>query len=612
MRGILRNPAAIVLAWLAVAAALLGVAAPAAHAADIEAAPERQSIVRTDVNDFAFESFDAEYRLGRGDDGRSTLHTTERLVALFPDHDQNRGIIRNIPHSYDGHPTDLEVVSVTDDTGAPRDFAVERGNEYLSVTIAVPKGQYVHGRQTYVIEYTQRDVTKHFADTGADEFYWDVNGTDWWQQFGRVSARIAVDDELVPALNGNQSCYRGRYGSTQGCAITGDEDGAGGTFAISEEGLWPQENITFAIGFEPGTFSSRPFSLFERVPPLLFGGFTSLAGAVLVGTWALTFGRRSARTGRAIIAQYEPPEGVDAALSAQIMGEPKRAMTATLLDLAVRGKILILHDRGSDSFGARPIDDSGLSNRERMAFGAITRAASSGEAWFGGTSTALGDAAVSIRNSAANEVEAHGYVSKPSKWLGRSVLLLCLLGLGLLVIYAIRSGSEAVLAIVLAVGINALVWILIAFFLLLSRVRRRTREGALLHDHLLGLREYIRLAEADRIRMLQGVSGAEVDERFIVRIYERLLPYAAIFGYEREWQAELAKHYSASSPSWIEGSDASLNHLSFTQLHSSVASSPVTHVESSSSSGSSSSSSGGSSGGGSSGGGGGGGGGGGI
>ncbi|MDQ2698617.1 MAG: DUF2207 domain-containing protein, partial [Actinomycetota bacterium] len=141
-----------------------------------------------------------------------------------------------------------------------------------------------------------------------------------------------------------------------------------------------------------------------------------------------------------------------------------------------------------------------------------------------------------------------------------------------------------------------------------------TDKGAELRDHLEGLREYIRLAEADRLRMLQSASGAEraTDDSGVdvVRVYERLLPYAVLFGLEREWQAELSRYYGDAAPSWAESGPGPFTVVPFT-AHLAT----VPGIASSSSSwgtSSGSSSSGGSGGGGSSGGGGGGGGGGGV
>ena len=49
---------------------------------------------------------------------------------------------------------------------------------------------FVHGAQTYVFTYTLENVTRFFDDTGVDEFYWDVNGTEWAQDFGRVTVQL--------------------------------------------------------------------------------------------------------------------------------------------------------------------------------------------------------------------------------------------------------------------------------------------------------------------------------------------------------------------------------------------------------------------------------------
>lgn len=584
-------------------------------------APERAlaqvGTLRADVNDFTVESFDAVYELGRDDEGRSTLRTTERIVVLFPDFDQNRGIIRDIPRIYEDdrgeHETDLRIASVTDGNGSPRPFTTEEYGDFLSVTIAVPQGSFVHGAQTYVIEYSQRDVTRHFSDTGADEFYWDVNGTDWAQPFGRVSARLILDEKLVPAFNGNAACYRGAFGSGEPCEIGAEGD----SIVVEEHDLAPYENITIAAGFAPGTFAGPPVPFLERVPLLFYGGLASLAAAIGLTVVTAVRGLRGAKTGRAIIAQYEPPAGIAAAVAAELVRARRTAMTATLLDLAVRRRIRLLHDEPSDMYGAQPLDETGLLPIEHSVWSRLFGGSRNSTVWFDGKSTSLGDAAAALGGLARAEVTKAGLVRKAPGGAIGVIALLFIAALGLLVLHAVVIGDFVLMTVLLAVGINVLVWLLIGLSAALLMLRPRTHAGALLHDHLMGLREYIRLAEADRIRMLQSASGAEVTEDRIVQIYERLLPYAVIFGFEREWQAELAKLYRESAPDWVGGSSASSSTFSFSRalplagLGSAVASSPVTRSSSSGSgSGSSFSSSfGGSGGGGFSGGGGGGGGG---
>src|SRR6187399_2219239 len=79
--------------------ALSGIGAAPAFATDDPDSTDTPAVVALDqagagVDDFTFESFDAVYELSRGDDGRSQVRTTETLVAVFPDYDQNRGIKR--------------------------------------------------------------------------------------------------------------------------------------------------------------------------------------------------------------------------------------------------------------------------------------------------------------------------------------------------------------------------------------------------------------------------------------------------------------------------------------------------------------------------------------
>src|SRR3546814_73874 len=130
---------------------------------------------------------------------------------------------------------------------------------------------------------------------------------------------------------------------------------------------------------------------------------------------------------------------------------------------------------------------------------------------------------------------------------------------GLLLIgQAIFGGESEISIITSVVGLNAVPWIAIFAAGLLARRRPLTAKGSELREHLEGLREYIRLAEADRLQMLQSVSGAEristSDTTAIVKIYEKLLPYAVIFGLEKEWAAEIAKYYDTNPPDWYSGS----------------------------------------------------------
>ena len=50
------------------------------------------------------------------------------------------------------------------------------------------------------------------------------------------------------------------------------------------------------------------------------------------------------------------------------------------------------------------------------------------------------------------------------------------------------------------------------------------------------------MAEAERMKMLQSVKGADTSAEGIVKLYEKLLPYAAVFGLEESWLKEMKEY----------------------------------------------------------------------
>jgi len=649
---------ATAVAVVAIAAVLsmpaAAVAAPLHAAAGNSVEALNAAGLPTDVNDFTFYSFDATYALSQDSSKRSMLHTTETLVAVFPDFDQNRGIIRSIPTDYDGHSTHITVKSVTDGSGHQRSYSMGTDGDFTTITIAVPQGQYVHGTQSYVIDYTQTDVTKYFTDTDDDEFYWDVNGTGWQQPFGEVSATVTVARPLVSKLNGQNACYQGSQGSTQKCDITADN----GTITAKVEKLSAYQGMTLAIGFAPKTFADAPFNLIEKILEIVPVTFLlGLLAEILAvgGAIVLHYQLWRRRSGDPIIAQYEPPKGVSVMLAANIVGKPKKGMAASIVDLAVRGKLRIIEKpkEGYQAarFGVQQLNVDDLLPDEEGVMNALFAFTGFGDVaamisrftgalppglkviggapatmessdpvdanikWFEKSDTLLGDAVKSLTTSVEQNAEAVGLRKGRHPVIVTVIGLLAILGAVLMLITAFASGDNGAGIAFGVIGANAGAWIAVLVFGLISGLRPLTAEGSKLYDQLIGLKMYIQLAEADRLQMLQSISGADKvttsDGNQIVKIYERLLPYAVLFGLEKQWAAELAKYYGTTSPDWYSGSN--IGAFDVAAFSTGIAAfSAVSASTTSSSSSSSFSSSGGSGGGGSSGGGGGGGGGGGI
>ena len=626
-----------------VSVAIVGLALSALPAAAVTASPSddpRGSVsVLGGPNDFTFDSFHADYALGLTGDGRSELAVTETLVAQFPDFDQNRGILRVIPAVYDGHPLRIDVKSVKDASG--RDWHYETSADEENLTLRIGDAdRYVHGEQTYVITYTMENVTRFFEDTGDDEFYWDTNGLMWPQPFGEVSATVTLQDGLAGKLQ-STDCYYGSEGSSSTCEISASGD----TVTAGVRDLGPYQNMTIVLGFPAGTFAPANFSIFDYLP---LGGIVGILSALaaIVSAFVVRFTKlRDAKGTGIVIAQYEPPEGMDGFLAANLVGASKRGMATSVMDLAVKRKLRIVERGGGGlfggtDFGVQQVDPgtAGLDPTEVTVMnalfspvggrffslrtpGLITLGSATPEPtpaadvrWLVKNDTVLGRQVVALTKAAATEAQQKKLRGKGG---GSAAGLIALL----IVVSAVAFLATSIFVPTAAgtmigvLGVNAVIWLGIGLIIMLAGRKPLTEEGARLKEHLLGLKEYIRLAEADRLRMLQSVSGAErtpltgtgTDTGSVVKVYEKLLPYAVLFGLEKEWAGELAKYYDENPPDWYSGGNVSaFNAGAFAGAIGSLSSSVSTSYSGSSSS----SSSGGSGGGGSSGGGGGGGGGG--
>jgi uncharacterized membrane protein YgcG len=516
-----------------------------------------------DVDDFEFESLHVEYELTRDADGTSQLRTIETFVALFPDFDQNRGIVRDIPtrERIDGFgmvDRGVSVVGVTDGSG--EEVPYERstwtdddGTEFVS--LALGTDDFVQGRTTYVIEWTARDVILPLTDPApSDDFYWDVNGTGWAQPFGSLTAEVRLGDGLAEAFADRLVCYSD---GIESCDFAADGDG----FALDAGPLDAFGNATIAIGFEPGTFRSpTPLEqswVFTVLPWVLIG--------VLAAETVLIILLRSLRwrhaPGRGIvIPEYEGPDDAGVLVAATLVGRPKSALPAQLVRLATEGAVRLVEDPEEPldrRYRLEILDASAVTGSDRKAlsklFGGKKKATDGATLVLDRKDVELGDRVSALVTESVGSVRARGYLAEGSPSPLRRLIFwpgLAVAGAGIagMVYSAVTEAATALLVVLFAVAIVG--GFLVVIFS--GKPLRRTARGAEVYDRLLGLREYLRVAEADRLRVLQSPEGA-VRERIdpsdpaaVVRLYERLLPWAIVWGVEKEWGRVLADHYDES------------------------------------------------------------------
>lgn len=561
--------------------------------------------VHAGVDDFRFTSYEVDYYLGSDSDARSTLKTVERLTAEFPQFDQNHGVERAIPTAYDGHPTNLAIRSVTDVSGKVLPYTTYESGGNLVVRIG-DKDAYVRGQHTYVLTYTQRDVTKSFADTQRSEFYWDTNGTLWPQSFETALARVHVGSSLLPTLTDDLACYKGKEGSTDRCEISRSGD----TITARTTSLAPYENMTVAVGFTLGTFRAYEPSLWDRIYMIWIVTLvvSSIIGFLAIFWLSYRYSQASKRSKEMgpISPEYIPPKGTSVLVAAQIGDSTRAETTAQLIDLAVRKYIRITQTKEKTLWRQaeyeleiiKPTDD--LSTEEKKCITTL----------FGGRSVGTKLETKTLKNN----YTLSSTLYKNTRTLSKSIISN----------YGLRAKNPEAsrpfrrigtwLLVIAVLTVSPLVFIAaIVAFVCGAQLTPLTDRGLELRRYIAGLKGYIELAEKDRIAALQspeaaaktGVLLAGADDKKIIALYERTLPYAVLFGQEKEWNKQLATYYenTGASPSWYSGQGA-FNAAVFTSAMNDFSGSMNSYGASSSSS------TGGSGGGGASGGGGGGGGGG--
>ncbi|MBB1554824.1 DUF2207 domain-containing protein [Candidatus Saccharibacteria bacterium] len=601
-------------------------------------------------NWFTITDFDVRTHLERGEQNQVKGQFTETITAEFPTTDQNHGLERYLPARYDNRSLQISDIKVTDTYG--REITTEvsgQGSDVIRIR-AGDKNTYVHGKKTYVFHYTVGRAVQSFDDI--DEFYWNLLGPNWAVPIQQFYGEVTIDKELIGSINRSRlACYFGEHGKANRCGQFGWRDEQ--TLSVAQQNLRPFQGVTVAVAFTKGTVGSAQLpakdaaGLYAQMAAGILAIFLALP--LMYALMAIRKRRWRKNETRQIVREFIPPkESVWlGAHVARLNGQKNKVITAQILDLTVRGylvvkevtpagehKILGVTRKTGPVYAVEIVRDlSELTAEELAVVKAVFNSTSLGARYT--PSKAKRDTNLGSRIAKLNQQDTepvatkHGYfapdalMARLHNWSIWFILIMWFMAIGSLVLAYMVSGwstefTSAVTNTFFSVAVGAIIVAIImsiVFYSVVSR-SRLTDKGVALTRYMYGLRSYMQLAEAERIRFLQSPENAQrvgsvntEDPATIVKLYERLLPYAALFGMEKGWMQQLAKWYETTgeSPVWSSGIVynaafiSSMNQFMTTDMASGISGSVSTY---------SSSSSGGSSGGGFSGGGAGGGGGG--
>jgi uncharacterized membrane protein len=533
------------------------------------------------VQNFKIENFDANYYLDKDSENASTLKVEETIVADFPNINQNHGILRAIPARYQDHTVSLKVASVIDESGKTYKYTTYEQNDNLILKIGDPD-RYVQGRVVYKINYDLKDVVSFYDDH--DEFYWDINGDQWMQDFGSVTTTIHIPKNLGSALQERQLCYAGYFASTQqNCSITKVDSGNEFVVSAKADDVRARQTLSVVLGFNKGTFdlsstvkNEKTKQKTEIIAGIVLGLIPPIFAFIfMVRRWR-QFGNDPKGRG-VIVPEYEPPKGFNPLTSDFMLKQALRsnAISATVIDMAVKGYITIIEIPKKVIFGKkdyqlkldRALDESApevVTKALKIIFDSELAEGSSVKISDFRKSTSKQQAVYksmkSLEDSLAADLTVSGYFKKNPKKVRDGYMLW-----GIFLIFSAFAlawivsavGFMPLFGLVFGVGIAGAVVFLFAFIM-----PARTESGVAAHDALLGLKDYIKLAEADRLKFLQSPEGAEkIAEKGAfdpktpeakIKLFEKLLPYAMLFGLEKGWAKQFNDIYT-NPPSWYQG-----------------------------------------------------------
>lgn len=539
-----------------------------------------------------------------------TVDVVEELTIHFTGewHGLNRDL--SLRHNTaQGHQVKLNVEDgpITDAAGNP--LVVEHQTQDAGWTrryhIYIPGA--VNADRTIVIHYRLKNAIRFFfksSEVGElDELYWNVTGNLWTMFIDSVHARVVLPEDVRPS---QVAVYTGPEGSRQSDAAI-ERDGNEIGFSTRHQ-LYPYTGMTIGVGWPAGHIAGRPSQAHVQLMEIL--SWTPLLIPLLVFWFAY---RRWDMYGRdpvegSYVVRYEPvPGATPAELGALVDNNADiRDVTATLVDLAVRGYIHISELTESHLFGLTKSTDynfeilksrsqwTNLKSHELSYLDALSQCAPSAASnvKMSELTNKFYKFLPEITNAVYDELVQSGYyVERPdrarAKAWGITALVTFVLG-GLTILSLNRVFTLfAPASLVFAAGISFI--ILVAFAQLMPA---RTTEGARAREGALGFKEFLSRVEEDRYKRM--ITSPE--------LFEKYLPYAMAFEVEENW-ANAFKDIYHETPNWYTGTgrfDAvSFGHSISTMSNaaaSSMASSP-----SSSGSGGGGSSGGGSGGGGGSG-----------
>lgn len=513
--------------------------------------------VAADRGGYRIASFDVELTVEENAD----VVVTEQITVDFSE--ARHGIYRTIPVRYTDprgylYSLGFRLLGVFDDTGSAHTTRVTREGKYVKIRIGDPD-RTVTGRVVYVVRYRVRDALAHFAEH--DELYWNATGNEWQAPIDAASARVRLPAP-VSREELEATAYTGAFGSREQDAVI-DFPGSSVIAYRAASSLEPLEGLTIVAAWPHGLVT--------------FPGPTARTVRFLVDNWIILtpflafafLGHRYWTRGRdprgpaSVVVRYEPPPDLTPGEIGALVDErvDLRDLTATVVDLAIKGYLHIRADQKDQLFGLWKKEETWFERTERawddlreherevlagiFASGSVVSTEDLEEKFY--------KRIPGIRDALWDDLANRRYVAGSPHHVRRWWRIVGLVAGGATVaigyFWAAFRGAVFPHALLLPIAAGAIVAL---SFLAFSRgMPRRTRTGVDLRAWALGFEEFVDRVERDHLEAQRQRN-----------VFEALLPYAMALGVAAAWARKFEGIYASAPPQWFHGHSPSTSGFS--------------------------------------------------
>ena len=500
----------------------------------------------------------------------SIVEVKETIKYFFPAALQKHGIIRKIPVKYaikreNGEKIftinfSLLSVKMANEDGTISDVAYQESSSGKNKEIKIgDANKTVSGPKTYIIDYKVSRVINFSPqeNENQDEFYWNVTGTEWDVPIKSAEATVNFPSNIDPE-KWQFACYTGPLGAKE-TECTNEAKSERSVYFASKWPLGAKEGLTIVAGIPKGILTppkenpvvASAVTFWNQLMPYVFLFLPFGAFVFLFIHWFLR-GRDPKGKGT-VIPFYTAPAGLSPAEVGTLFDEKAdlKDISSSFINFAVKGCIKIKEVPNEGIFGIfKGKNDyelvllkreETLSLPEKKIFNTLFPP--------GKKSVRLSELqdvfpaqVENVKDDIYNSLVEKGYFSKSPQKVRNFYFFLgtLIVSLGLVLFFQLDPATS-----VIGAGSFVITGVMIAVFGLF--MPQKTIKGVNAYEQILGLKEYLSVAEKDRLNFHNAPAKKP-------EIFEKLLPYAMVLGVEKEWAKQFEEIYT-SPPQWYEGSN---------------------------------------------------------